>query len=103
MSGTINLHKYEESTKYIDRQACVIALRKAELPIILKSEAEQFIQRNVLQDCGRVPPNCLKAFLIKTVKRMGMEKKIPYVNNLFRADIGYKGYYLDAGKLYRVN
>lgn len=103
MSGTIQIPQYEVLKKYADRQACVIALRRADLPIIVKSEAEQFIQRNILQDCGRVPPNCLKAFLVKTIKKMGMENIIPYAKNLFKSKVGYNGYYLDAGNLYRVD
>ena len=103
MSHTINIPKYEILRKYIDGQACVVAIRKAELPLILKAEAEQFIQRNILEDCGRVAPNCLKAFLINTIKKMSLDNMIPYVQKLFKSDIGYKGYYLDAGNLYRVN
>ena len=103
MSGTIQIPQYEIQRRYIDRQACVLAIRKADLPILVKAEAEQFIQRNILQDCGRVPPNCLKAFLVKTIRKMGMEKMIPYVKNIFKSKIGYKGYYLDAGNLCRVD
>ncbi len=103
MSHTINLQQYEILRKYIDRQACVLAVRNAELPIIVKAETEQFIQRNILQDCGRVAPNCLKAFIINTIKKMELDNMIPYVQKLFKSNIGYKGYYLDAGKLCRVN
>ena len=104
MSGTIQqLAKYEPLRKNIDRQACVIAMRKAELPLIFKAEVEQFIDRNVLPDCGRVPPNCLKAFMIKTAQRMGLTKIMPYVKNLFKSDIGFKGYFLDGGKLFHIN
>ena len=102
MSDTINISSYEVY-KNIARQACVIAIRKAELPTIVKAEAEQFIQRNILEDCGRVAPNCLKAFLVKTINKMGLEKMIPYVKNLFKSKVGYEGYYLDAGKLCRIN
>ncbi len=103
MSDNIQIPAYEEYKKYIDRQACVIAVRKADLPKIVKAEAERFIQRNVLKDCGRVPPNCLKAFLIKTINKMSLDNMIPYVQKLFKSDIGYNGYYLDAGNLCRVD
>ena len=102
MSGTINISQYE-LIKNVDRQACVVAVRKAELPPILKAEAEQFIERNVLPDCGRVPPNCFKAFIIWTAKRMGLTKLIPYVKRLFKSRVGYEGYYLDRGELFRVD
>ena len=104
MSGTIQqLATYGILRKYLDRQACVIAVRKADLPLIIKAETEQFIQRNVLQDCGRVPPNCLKAFMIETARKMGLTKIIPYVKKLFKADVGFKGYYLDRGELRHVD
>ena len=103
MSGTIQIQANEILRKYIDRQACVLAVRRAELPPILKAEVEQFIERNVLPDCGRVPPNCLKAFMVKTAQRMGLTKLVPYVKNLFKADIGFKGYYLDHGKLFHID
>lgn len=104
MSGTIQqLARYEPLRKNVDRQACVIAIRRAELPPIFKAEVEQFIDRNVLPDCGRVAPNCLKAFMVKTAHRMGLTKVIPYVKKLFRSDIGFKGYFLDSGKLFHIN
>lgn len=103
MSGTIQTTEYEQLRKYTDRQTCVRALRRANLPLILKSEAEQFINRNILPDCGRVPPNCLKAFLIRTVNKMGLSNLVPYVKKMFRSSIGYNGYYLDAGNLRHVN
>jgi len=87
----------------INRQSCVRIFRQAELPVILKAEVERFIERNTLPDCGRVPPNCLKAFMINTAQRMGLNKIIPYVKNLFKAKVGYEGYYLDRGELFRVN
>ena len=102
MSGTIQLPSNEILRNYLSRQACVIAIRKAELPPILKAETEQFIQRNVLPDCGRVPPNCLKAFMIKTAQRMGLARIVPYVKSLFKSKIGYEGYFLDGGKLLRI-
>ena len=104
MSGTIQRSEaYAHQRRYLERQACVLAVRKADLPPILKAEAEQFIRRNVLPDCGRVPPNCLKAFMIKTVQRMGLVDIIPYVKDLFKAEVGFRGYYLDNGKLFTIN
>lgn len=103
MSGTIQIPKYEASRNYVDSQACVIAVRKSQLPAIVKQEAEQFIERNVLPDCGRIPPNCFKAFLVKTLKSIGMPEIVPKIKSLFKASIGYQGYYLNAGNLYRVD
>lgn len=80
-----------------------MAVRSSDLPVLVKAQAEQFIERNILIDCGRVPPNCLKAFLVSTVKRMGLHHMIPYVKGLFRSEVGYEGYYLDAGNLYHVD
>ncbi len=103
MSDTIQSLQYEQSRKHLNRQSCVIAFRKSNLPIILKSEGEQFINRNILSDCGRISPNCLKAFLISTAKKMCVIKLIPHIKNLFKSEIGYKGYYLDAGNLRHIN
>ncbi len=102
MSDTIN-NPNEILLKNRARQSCVRIIRKSNLPVILKAETERFIERNTLEDCGRVPPNCLKAFMIKTAQKMGLERVIPYVKSLFRSEVGYKGYYLDGGKLFRVN
>jgi hypothetical protein len=101
MSGTIN--NPNEISNNLNRQSCVRVLRKSKLPVILKVEAEKFIERNVLQDCGRVPPNCLKAFMVRTAQKMGLQRIIPYVKNMFKSRIGYDGYYLDNGKLFRVD
>jgi hypothetical protein len=103
MSDTIQKLQYETSRDYLNRQPCVIALRKSNLPLIIKSEAEQFINRNILLDCGRVPPNCLKAFLINTAKKMCLSKIIPDIKQLFRSQIGYYGYYLDNGNLRHID
>ncbi len=103
MSDTIQLSANGITRKHVDSQSCVIAFRKAELPIVFNAEVEQFIERNVLLDCGRVPPNCLKAFMIGTAQRMGLTKLVPYIKNLFKSDVGFKGYFLDGGKLFRVN
>lgn len=102
MSGTIQIPAQAILRDYLQRQACVVAIRNAQLPPILKAEAEQFIQRNILPDCGRVPPNCLKAFMVWTAQKMGLTKLIPQVKRLFKANVGYKGYFLDSGKLLRV-
>ena len=102
MSGTINKPN-DEILRSLNRQSCVRILRKSNLPIILKAEAEKFIERNVLEDCGRVPPNCLKAFIVKTAQKMGLAGIIPYVKKMFKAKVGYDGYYLDRGKLFRVD
>lgn len=101
MSGTIN--NPNEIMSNLNRQSCVRIVRKSKLPIILKAEAEKFIERNMLQDCGRVPPNCLKAFMVRTAQKMGLQRIIPYVKSMFKSRIGYDGYYLDGGKLFRVD
>lgn len=101
MRGTIN--NPNEILRNRDRQSCVRVLRKSKLPVILKVEAEKFIERNTLQDCGMVPPNCLKAFMVRTAQKMGLQRIIPYVKNMFKSRVGYDGYYLDGGKLFRVD
>lgn len=101
MSDTIN--NPNEILSNLNRQSCVRVLRQSRLPVILKVEAEKFIERNTLQDCGRVPPNCLKAFMIKTAQKMGLQRIIPYVKNMFKSKVGYDGYFLDRGKLFRVD
>ncbi|MDP4039676.1 MAG: hypothetical protein Q8P57_03800 [Candidatus Pacearchaeota archaeon] len=87
----------------VKSQACVQAIFKSDIPAEIKKEMHFFILRNTLQDCGKVPPNCLKAHLIKTAKTTGVSpKKISSLRNLFKAKVGYKGYYLDNGKLKKV-
>jgi|SRR3989344_28390 len=101
MSDTINNPNNEIQNK-LSRQSCVRTIRKSSLPVILKVEAEKFMERNILPDCGLIPPNCLKAFMIKTAQKMGLKNIIPNLKSLFKAEIGYDGYYLDGGKLFRV-
>ncbi|MEK6908694.1 MAG: hypothetical protein AABX23_01435 [Nanoarchaeota archaeon] len=103
MSDNINNSNEILLKNNLSRQSCVRVVRKSNLPLILKAEAEKFIERNILQDCGMVPPNCLKAFMLKTAQKMGLQKIVPYVKDLFRSKIGYDGYYLDGGKLFRVD
>ena len=104
MSRTINKSGNEnEYADKLNRQGCVRRIRQASLPLLLRAEAEKFIERNTLPDCRRVPPNCLKAFMIQTAQRMGLHRIIPYVKNLFKAKVGYEGYYLDSGELFRVD
>jgi hypothetical protein len=87
----------------LEDQPCMRAIKRAKLPQSLRKEINAFIQRNILPDCGRVPPNCLKAHMIKTAKKLRLkEDKINSLKNLFKADIGYGGHYLDAGKLRKV-
>ncbi len=103
MGYTQLLSKHGNDLVFVDKQACVIAVRKADIPYELKKEAERFISRNVLPDCGRVPPNCLKAHLLNTASRLGLGKdSLIKLKNLFKSKIGFKGYYLDNGKLRRV-
>lgn len=87
----------------LERQACVRAIRRANISSELKKEADAFILRNTLPDCGLVPPNCLKAHLINSAKKLGYHSsKIKMLKQLFKSKIGYEGYYLDAGKLKKV-
>lgn len=87
----------------LESQPCVRAVRNANLDPKLKKEIDLFIIRNILPDCGRVPPNCLKAHIIRTAKSLGFPgKKIVELEGLFKSDVGYRGYYLDAGKLKKV-
>jgi hypothetical protein len=102
MSGTINKSNNGIIPKN-SRQSCVRIVRKSSLPLLLKAETEKFIERNTLPDCGMVPPNCLKAFMINTAQKMGLNRIIPYVKTMFKAKIGYEGYYLDRGQLFRVD
>ena len=93
----------QDESKSSDNQVCVKAIRNANLPPRLQKEVESFIKRNTLPDCGKVPPNCLKAHMIKTAKKLKLSnRKIEFLNKLFRSKIGYERYYLDAGKLKRV-
>lgn len=102
MSDTMN-NSNNEIINNSSKQSCVKIIRNSNLPIIFKAETEKFIERNVLKDCGKVPPNCLKAFMINTAQKMGLYKIIPNLKNMFKAKIGYEGYYLDRGQLFRVN
>ena len=86
---------------FVDNQACVKAFRKADFPQEYKKNIEKFISRNVIPDCGRVAPNCLKAHMIKTAKKFGL-KNIDKIKGLFRARVGFNGFYLDGEKLRRV-
>jgi hypothetical protein len=87
----------------LENQPCVRAIRNAPFNPKLKKELEEFIKRNTLPDCGLVSPNCLKAHMIKKAKDLKIkDKKISGMKSLFRAKLGYDGYYLDSGKLRRV-
>ena len=102
MGQTSKLSSILESPS-LARQPCVKAIISANLPPSLRRELEAFIQRNILSDCIRVPPNCLKAHIIKTARKLNMtEKKVNELKKLFRSKIGYDGYYLDAERLRRV-
>lgn len=98
-----NTYGTTSGTLSINSQSCVIAIRESNLPTELKKEMRLFAQRNMLSDCGRVPPNCFKAHLVKTAKKLGIKReKIDFLKRLVKGKIGYKGYYLDRGKLKRV-
>ena len=101
---------YQTKTNFIEtlpkslvKQRCVNAILSAKLPRNLKSEMINFISRNIIQDCNKIAPNCLKAHLISTAKKLKLSsKKIASLKMLFKSKIGYKGYYLDNGNLRRV-
>ena len=89
--------------KSLESQPCIRALKRAKLPKKLSEELELFVERNMLSDCRKIPPNCLKAHMISTAHGLKLSKKeIRELANLFEAKVGYKGYYLDAGKLKKV-
>ena len=91
------------SIRFLDEQPCVRAIRRADMPLKLQAELEAFIQRNLLTDCWRVPPNDLKAHMVKTAKKIGLgERIINRLKKLFPAKIGFNGYYLDDGELKKV-
>ena len=98
-----NLSVQHGASDLIDEQPCVIAIRKSRINPIIKKESERFIKRNILPDCGRVSPFCLKAHILKTAKKLKLKSpQLKKLKNLFRSRIGWKGYYIDAGKLKRV-
>jgi hypothetical protein len=98
-----NTKFYENIPRSVIEQACVKSIYNAKLSTDLKNEIDKFISRNILPDCGKVPPNCLKAHLIKTAKKFGLSRaKINHFKRLFKAKIGFNGYYLDNGKLKKV-
>lgn len=95
--------EHENLPKNIAGQACVRAILSSNLPGNIKEEMKKFILRNIIPDCQRVSPHCLKAHLINTSISMGLsDKEVEKTKNLFRARVGYEGYYLDAGKLKKV-
>lgn len=93
----------DENPVFASEQPCVKSILNSELPAKIKVEMNKFISRNIIKECGRVAPNCLKAHLIKTAKAHGFpEEKINSLKKLFKSKVGFNGYYLDAGKLKRV-
>ena len=102
MAGIYNFN-FEKLPKNVLGQPCVQALKNSPLPLGLKLEGFNFIKRNILEDCNIVPPRCLKAHLVKKAQNLGFgEKEMKSVKSLFRAKIGFQGYYLDNGKLKKV-
>lgn len=101
--GTLSNSASLNGVNFLERQPCIRAVKSADLPRELQIEIELFIQRNTLPDCGRVPPNCLKAFIIDKAVKLGLTRvNLKKLSKLFPSKIGYKGYYLDAGKLRRI-
>lgn len=89
---------------FLEKQDCVQAVINSNFPIDFKQEIYRFINRNILQDCNRVAPNCLKAHMIKIAQKFKWKKnKIRKLLTLFKSNIGYQGYYLDAGRLRHIN
>lgn len=103
MANQTTFLKFEKFPKTIAKQACVKATFNNSLSLKLRKEAYKFISRNIIPDCQRVAPNCLKAHLIKTATKLKLSKnKLDNIKNLFKSKIGYKGYYLDSGKLKHI-
>jgi len=103
MANQTKTNYIENLPKTLARQSCVKAIITTKLHPKLRSEMERFISQNTISDCNKVAPNCLKAHLIKTAKRLRLpSKKINYLKSLFKSKIGYMGYYLDDGKLKKV-
>ena len=103
MNSRANFSGRQGGIKSIREQPCIRAVKRANLPNKLKQELEKFIERNKLPDCDKVSPHCLKAHMVHTAKKLRLRgKEIESLKTLFRARIGYKGFYLDAGELKRV-
>ena len=85
MRGISNSTRRPDGGKnLLESQPCIKAIKKANFHPKLRKEINAFIQRNVLSDCGRVPPNCQKAHMIKTDKKINMpEKKVKNLKKLF--------------------
>ena len=91
---------YETLPKSVVRQACVRAIFRARFSREIEKEAEKFISRNILADCGKVPSCCLKYHLIRIAKKFRISKsKIASIKNIFKSELGHNNYYLDAGEL----
>jgi hypothetical protein len=98
------LHPQIRSLKSLSEQPCVKAIREAYLPEKLKKELYCFIRRNIIKDCNRVPPNCLKAHMINVAIKLNLPRyKIEKLKLLFQSKLGYKGYYLDGGELKKIS
>tara|TARA_Y100000310_G_C20321153_1_gene640795 strand:- start:216 stop:527 length:312 start_codon:yes stop_codon:yes gene_type:complete len=93
----------DRTLNVLRRQTCVEAIFNSSLSNKIKTEMRKFITRNIIKDCQRVPPNCLKAHLIKTAKKQHLpQSKISRLRKLFKSKIGFMGYYLDSGALKKV-
>lgn len=87
----------------VNKQACVKAVHKAKLPETFKRDLDRFIYRNIIPECGRISPHCLKAYMIKKAKQKGFsERFVERVKGLFKGKVGYEGYFLDNGRLRKV-
>ncbi|NCN99260.1 hypothetical protein CO155_00880 [Candidatus Pacearchaeota archaeon CG_4_9_14_3_um_filter_35_19] len=85
------------------QQACIKSVLNLRNPA-LRKRMISFIKRNLIPDCQRVAPNCLKAHLLNEAKSLKLPKrKIEELKSLFKSKIGYDGYYLDSGKLKRTS
>ena len=48
-------------------------------------------------------PACLKAHMFKKVQEWGMDIRVfPSIKNLFKGEIGHRGYYLDQEKVIKI-
>jgi hypothetical protein len=103
MAQILMLHDDERKTPFLENQTCIRAIKKSDLSYDFKKDLLKFAKRNIIPECGRVSPNCLKAYMIKKAKLKHFRStRLEKLKNLFRSKIGYKGYFLDAGKLNHI-
>ena len=99
-----NSEVYEPLPKSVLAQACVRAIYSARLSRQIEKEAEKFISRNILPDCGKVPSCCLKSHIIRAARKFRISRsKLSLIKNIFKLELEHDKYYLDAGRLKRIS